>query len=117
MGLVVGRLSWLPVPDVQADPDAFLSEVLTGWKRQQLARFVVGAFARRPRCGLPGRYRRRRMTTNTTTMTTNRVVRTATRAPLLIPIRSSFGIRGPCQWRQFLTQMRVLCSDSYKIEG
>lgn len=35
-GEVIGRLSWLPVPDVQADPDTFLSEVLTGWKRQQL---------------------------------------------------------------------------------
>jgi len=32
-----GRLSWLPTPQVRADPDAFLGEVLTGWKRQQLA--------------------------------------------------------------------------------
>jgi len=32
-----GRLSWLPTPEVRADPDAFLGEVLTGWKRQQLA--------------------------------------------------------------------------------
>lgn len=34
----LGRLSWLPTPEVLADPDAFLSEVLTGWKRQQLSR-------------------------------------------------------------------------------
>jgi len=33
----MGRLSWLPAMNTSADPDQFLSDVLTGWKRQQLA--------------------------------------------------------------------------------
>ena len=33
----LGRLAYLAVPSAPPDPDAFLSDVLTGWKRRQLA--------------------------------------------------------------------------------
>lgn len=34
----MGELSFLPRPDREPDKDAFLGEVLTGWKRQQFAK-------------------------------------------------------------------------------
>lgn len=46
----LGRVSFLPVAIAQADPDAFLSDVLTGWKRQQLAQNLgMGTIQRRTR--------------------------------------------------------------------
>lgn len=45
---VIGKLSWLPVAEVRADPDGFLSEVLTGWKRQQVVSgYTMKTVARR----------------------------------------------------------------------
>lgn len=45
---VIGKMSWLPVADVRADPDGFLSEVLTGWKRQQaVSGYTMKTVARR----------------------------------------------------------------------
>lgn len=44
----MGGLSFLPLPDRGPDRDAFLSEVLTGWKRQQLTQnFVERTIKRR----------------------------------------------------------------------
>ena len=46
----IGRLSCLPAAVARADPDEFLSDVLTGWKRQQLAQnFSVETAKRRTR--------------------------------------------------------------------
>lgn len=44
----MGGLSFLPLPDREPDRDAFLEEVLTGWKRQQYTKnFVERTISRR----------------------------------------------------------------------
>lgn len=46
----IGRVSYLPTAVAAADPDEFLSDVLTGWKRQQLAQnFSLETTKRRTR--------------------------------------------------------------------
>ena len=43
-----GSLSFLPLPDRGPDKDAFLAEVLTGWKRQQYTKnFTEKTISRR----------------------------------------------------------------------
>lgn len=47
---IIGGLAFLPLPDRQPDNDSFFSEILTGWKRAQLARnFSDRTIARRLR--------------------------------------------------------------------
>ncbi|WIE53189.1 phage integrase N-terminal SAM-like domain-containing protein [Curtobacterium sp. MCBD17_003] len=46
----IGGLSFLPLPDRQPDGDGFFTQVLTGWKRSQVAQnFTEGTIRRRLR--------------------------------------------------------------------